>query len=280
MQIRNQAGLVTADALRRARIPLPDIEHALHTGELRRIGPGLAALPNARPAALEAIASGWRPTCLSAGAAHGMWVPETADRRLHAYKVRTPRKDAPAGVIPHAWEHSWPEPDAIASIPQLLKHATRCLDLESCVVLADSALNRGLLALDEWTAILQEAPRSHQRVLRRAITTAESGSETRVRLGLEAHRIPIETQVPIPGVGRVDIVVKGKWVIECDSRSHHSAEKDHDRDRVRDLRLHMLGYIVTRLSYPQIWREWDTTLAFLLATFRDLSRRLRRPLSA
>jgi very-short-patch-repair endonuclease len=280
MHLRNRSGLATADALLREENTAEEIRLAIENGELRPLSPGLAATPLLRADELAAINDGWRPTCISSAAAHGLWVPEATDRRLHAYRPRTPRKEAPAAVVPHRWHDAWPESDATASVPQLLGDAIRCQDLETCVVLADSALNMGLLTSDDWADIVAGAPLQYRRVLGRAVDTADSGSETRVRLGLQAARVPVEAQVAIDGVGTVDLCVKGRWVIECDSRRHHSAEADYARDRRRDLRLHALGYVVTRLSYPQIWYDWDRTLVALLAMFRRLRNRPRRPLAA
>lgn len=129
-----------------------------------------------------------------------------------------------------------------------------------------------------WSDIVGDAPRDAQPVLSRVATTSESGSESRVRFGLESHRVPVEAQVAIDGVGRVDLCVKDMWIIECDSRQHHSAEADYIKDRQRDLLLQAMGYLVTRLSYPQMWGEWHQTLPVLLEIFRSLRRRERKPL--
>lgn len=182
--------------------------------------------------------------------------------------------------MPHGWHDTWPEEDSTATISQLLRHANRCQDLETCVVLAESALNQRLITPEEWQRIVGDAPNRYHRILSRAVTASESGSETRVRLAFEAHRIPIEAQVHIEGLGRVDLVVKGKLVVECDSRRHHSSPKDWEEDRRRDLILHAMGYVVVRLSYDQIWRRWGETWDMLLAMFRRLRWQERRPLSA
>lgn len=279
MQIRQQNGLATIDALLAGGTPLQDIERGLRQGNLREVSPGLLAGGGAYLAHLGAIADGWRPTCTSAAAAHGLWVPPTRDRILHAYRPRTARRSAPDRVVQHGWYETWPEQEAVATVPQLLQHAVRCQDPETCVVLVESAFDRRLLAPQDWRDIVQVAPVKKRPLLLRAAPTSQSGSETRVRFALESHRIPVEAQVQIPGVGRVDLCVKGIWIIECDSLQHHSDEAARYRDRYRDLLLQSLGYIVTRLTYEQIWHRWPETLDILLAIHHRIRRRVRIPLA-
>ena len=50
----------------------------------------------------------------------------------------------------------------------------------------------------------------------------------------------------IAGVGRVDLVLDGWLVIECDSREFHEGWMPQQRDRARDLALAALGYVTLR----------------------------------
>ena len=72
-------------------------------------------------------------------------------------------------------------------------------------------------------------------------------------------------QVFIDGVGYVDILVGKSLVIECDSYEFHDDVAQYATDRARDLRLHRLGYTVIRLTWWQIHRDWERTLAALVA---------------
>ncbi|MDJ1112898.1 DUF559 domain-containing protein [Microbacterium dauci] len=54
------------------------------------------------------------------------------------------------------------------------------------------------------------------------------------------------TQVVIPGVGRVDFVVDGWLIIECDSKAHHEGWDQQRRDRRRDIAAAKLGYVTIR----------------------------------
>ena len=56
----------------------------------------------------------------------------------------------------------------------------------------------------------------------------------------------VELQVSIDGVGRVDFVVDGWLIIECDSREFHEGWEAQKRDRRRDIAAAALGYTTIR----------------------------------
>ncbi len=92
---------------------------------------------------------------------------------------------------------------------------------------------------------------------------AESGSETLVRLMLRALGRRAELQVVIRGVGRVDLVVDGWLVIECDSKAFHSSWDQQREDRRRDQALAALGYVVYRPIAEDILYHPDVVVAAL-----------------
>jgi very-short-patch-repair endonuclease len=59
----------------------------------------------------------------------------------------------------------------------------------------------------------------------------------------------------IDGVGRVDFVVEGWLVIECDSRAHHGGWEAQVADRRRDLALAALGYASIRPIAADIFAD-------------------------
>jgi very-short-patch-repair endonuclease len=58
--------------------------------------------------------------------------------------------------------------------------------------------------------------------------------------------------VRIRGVGRVDLVIGDRLVIECDSREFHDKADSYAADRARDLELLRQGYREIRLTYAQV----------------------------
>src|SRR5690606_25919148 len=97
---------------------------------------------------------------------------------------------------------------------------------------------------------------------------AQSGSETRLRVFFQRRNVPVATQVPIPGVGHVDLLVGQSLIVEADSQAHHSRPRNVAADRERDLTGRQLGFRSLRLSYEQIWHTWERTQRALATELR------------
>ena len=69
--------------------------------------------------------------------------------------------------------------------------------------------------------------------------------------------VRIQSQMMIDGVGRLDLVVGDRLVVETDGRKWHDGPDAFHRDRTRDLALLRHGYIVILLSYQQVMDEWQ-----------------------
>lgn len=98
---------------------------------------------------------------------------------------------------------------------------------------------------------------------------AESGTETKVRLFFQLRSVPVRAQVQIPGVGRVDLLVGRRWIVECDSRAHHTGEEQYEKDRRRDISAVERGYFTTRLTHGMVFRRWEKTTQRLRAVIRS-----------
>ncbi|MGO1166769.1 MAG: hypothetical protein ACTMHL_09160, partial [Janibacter sp.] len=155
-------------------------------------------------------------------------------------------------------------------------------------ILAESALHLELLHEADVAAVSRSAPRPVQRVLGRANPLAESGTESKVRLHLELRHVPVTPQVRIDDVGRVDLLIGRRWILECDSRAHHTDEAAYAKDRGRDIRAIKRGYMPSRLTYAMCFGGWDDTVEWLdavIASGQHLippeewirGRRVRRP---
>ncbi|MGO3208491.1 endonuclease domain-containing protein [Brachybacterium sp. AOP42-C2-15] len=260
-------GLGITDATRR---------RLLRQGQMRRVGTWYVTdeAPEALVALLE---QGVRPTCVTAAEQHDLWVPlHTGD---HVYRPRGLVPGAPgSGLVKHGSEmRIWPDRDPDADLPLALAHAARCLSVRDTAILVESALNRRSITMHEVQRLLAFLPAARRAQLGRVSPLAESGTETAVRWWLESLHIPVTPQVQIPGVGRVDLKLGASWIIECDSVSFHHDPQQYHRDRARDLRLQARRYMVTRLTWEQVFLDWEETASQLLAIIRR--RDHRRPLA-
>jgi very-short-patch-repair endonuclease len=75
----------------------------------------------------------------------------------------------------------------------------------------------------------------------------------------------VRTQVRVAEVGRVDLIIGDRLVIEADGREWHEGSVAFETDRARDLTLLRKGYVVIRLSYTQIMTEWALVEASIRA---------------
>ncbi|MEZ5085910.1 MAG: DUF559 domain-containing protein [Tessaracoccus sp.] len=124
-------------------------------------------------------------------------------------------------------------------------------------------MNKRLLSNSGAQDVIAQLP-AKRRLDMRFLSEAESGSETRVRLFFQQRNVPVRPQAWLEGIDRVDLVVGDRLIVESDSAAYHRSIEDYENDRRRDLAARMQGFETVRLSYHQIWRDWEATRSSLL----------------
>ncbi|MDN5899579.1 MAG: endonuclease domain-containing protein [Brachybacterium sp.] len=261
------AGLGITDAARR---------RLLRQGRITRVGTWYVT-GGAPEEIVLLLRRGVRPSCVTAAGHHGLWVP------LHTgHHVYRPRGlvvvEHGQDLVAHGSEmRSWPDRDPVAELSLALEHAVRCLSVPDAAILLESALNRRKISMHGVRRVLASLPAARRAQLNRVTPLAESGTETAVRWWLESLHAPVAPQVQIPGVGRVDLQLGASWIIECDSVRFHDNPEQYHRDRARDLILQARRYMVTRLTWEQVFLDWEETKSQLLRILRR--RDHRRPIA-
>lgn len=245
---------------------------AVRDGSLRRLARGWFATAAAEPEVTRPLTTGHRLTCVNATQRHGLWTPPADSEdpgQLHVYRYDDGRR-TPSGMIGHrAGSRTWPEPDAVASLPLALEHALRCQGGEACAVLLESAMERRLLTPARVQQMLDTAPSAVRSRIGTLSTASDSGSETRVVRWLRRRGFRVEQQVFAEGVGYLDAYAGGLF-LEIDGRSYHSSPEAFSRDRRRGLMTYRNGLQVLRLSYDQVWNDWDQTREDILSTIAEV----------
>lgn len=241
-------------------------------GRLTRIRRGWFAGRDASPEAIVAVRVGGLLTATSGARHHGLWALE--DERIHVVvsanssRLRLDHSDLPARRVCVHWAKTRLSRELPVAEPlQLVTDSYHCQSRVTAVALADSALNRGVLRLEMLEASLP-------RLARWCDPASQSGTESIVRVGLARWGVKVRTQVPIPNVGYVDLVVGDRLVIECDSAAYHEGYQS-ERDYERDQALIALGYLVLRLKYGHVVHEWDRIEALVLGIVRAKRHRWR-----
>lgn len=123
-----------------------------------------------------------------------------------------------------------------------------CLPTDYFMAVAESLIYEGLMGKDSVTNLLGP--------LARHLDASQSGTETVARYRLRRRGLRVRSQVPIEGVGTVDLLVGDRLVIEVDSFAFHTGVESYREDRRRDLTLRQLGYEPMRVTYGQVLFQW------------------------
>lgn len=277
--IARHGGLAATHELHTAGWTKRQLASAVAAGIIVRVRQGWYASPTTLEARTRAVRVGGRLTCASAVHDLGLWelapsrihvsVERSASRLRHSLD-RTKRRSVhpDAAVVVHWRERRRPSDRFVTSIHQILMDMVWCYTPEIVVATVDSALHAGWLQASEWLAEIARLPARLRRLLALVDGESESFLESIMRFRLRMLGIRTRLQVRIPSVGRVDLVIGTRLVIELDGWRYHRDRDSFEEDRRRDARLAVLGYRVLRFTYRQLMRKWQvvrTTIAACIA---------------
>ncbi|WP_126416518.1 hypothetical protein [Trueperella bialowiezensis] len=280
-------GVFTAPDLAGIGLSRWNIEQRVRDGDLTHVSRNWYAEPDADPRLLIAARAHTRLGCLTACSYHGLWVlPEP--NHIHALAAQYENREHVAAQVLKATRgmHSpivhrvhGTKMELVCPVDEAIEQVARFHDTESALIVLESALNKNVVDVEWADAMLDRIPKRRGRRLTGFQLLSESGSETRVSFYLRTKGLRVRQQVPLfPNeANRVDILVGESWVIECDSVRYHSSIAAYRNDRERDLYLQSKGYQVTRLTYEQIWEDWENTKTMLdsLISHRDYLKKPR-----
>ncbi len=255
-------GVFRALSLRRIADPRPALDILLRRGQVIRIRRGWYSSPSADHSVVRAVGSGGVLSCLSALQFAGIWVPAASG--LH---VRVDRSAIVAAHEIHVCGAFGRLPTPLAAVDPVqvaLRAATGCTRADEMLAVLDSAVLRGHIRKSDLAAHLAGTTGKAIR-LSGQVMWADSGTESLARYRLRRLGLRVQTQVTIPGVGRVDLLIGDRLVLEIDSVSFHDGEDWYHRDRRRDLLLTELGYRTLRVSWEQVTYGWPEVEAAILS---------------
>lgn len=274
-----------------------EIRAAVRAGTLRAVRKGHLAVPGAAVEVVRSVRIGGVATATTAARATGLWVPpdpvpvsrdafgrqrereREREQRLHvavpntASRLRDPDDPRRPLVPTPAVVVHWTEPEELAGsepmrlAPPLVavRHAFLSLPPEHALAILDSALHRRFLRTRDLHALAAALPAHLRPVVFAADGRAESGIETIARHLLRLLGLRVEPQVEIAGLGRVDLLVEGRLIVELDGREWHDEEDTFEEDRRRDLVGAAQRYRTLRFSWYQVLFRWHEVEAAVLA---------------
>lgn len=274
--LRNHGGLAATHELHSLGWTNYSLATAVASGEIVRVRQGWYTVPDTSEIQRQAVRVGGRLGCVSAARELGLGVRSTERVHVsvtpHVSRLRSKTDKGlrlttvkSAGVTIH-----WNDTDTTGTrftigVRACLKQMCLCQSPEWVVAAADSALRSRLLTASEWQEDIAALPRRLRRLLSRVDARAESIIESVTRFRLQQLGFDPQLQVKIRGVGRVDMVIGKRLVIEVDGYAYHSDPETFEADRRRDARLSAFGYRVLRFSYNQVMHHWSEVRAAIVA---------------
>ncbi|MEU4016470.1 type IV toxin-antitoxin system AbiEi family antitoxin domain-containing protein [Microbacterium sp. NPDC028030] len=265
--LHRMGGLARGRALGAFGISRKALSRAVGAGTIFRVRAGVFALPLTPPAVLSAAAHGGALTCTSALRIHGVWVLSEEDA-VHVWLGRNGRAHPHENCRCVSHRFDGPTRLGVVDVEAALLHLYRCEGDESFFASFESAWRLGLVSTASRARIRSELPARARWLVDFARGNSDSGLESLLRLRLHLEGIDLTSQVPIPGVGRVDFVVDGRLIIEVDGRENHAASEKRHRDLVRDAVASGLGYETLRFDYAQVIHDWPAVSAAIRGALR------------
>lgn len=256
------AGLVTAAELRQSGLSRSAIGTAARTGAIIRMRRGTYAVPGTCAPLREAARHGGVLGCVSAARHLGLWTL-APDVETHVW-MRADGHRLPhdgCGCVDH-WDAA-PTPGRLApaSVPRILRQIWLCRGAEEFFVAVESALHLGMLTPAGRAWVGRACGDEARAALDVAGSDSESGLESLLRWRLRGTGISIHSQVSITSVGRVDLLLGDRLILEADGAEHHATAEARHRDLVRDAHAAAWGYVTLRFDYAMIVHDGDTVRA-------------------
>lgn len=238
------------------------IDEALRVGTLIRVRRGHYAAFDTLPEVVEAVRLGGRLDCVSLLRALGVFThhPPGLHVRIPPHAGRLPPRGQE--ITAHWRADRDASGGPVVDLIDALVQAVRCQNPRSAIATLDSAWHLGLVDEGALVEIFARLPARYRPLRRLLDRRSESGPESLVRLLLRSIGCRFELQVRIDGVGRVDLLVDGWLIVECDSRAFHGSWDAQRSDRRRDLAAAARGYVTLRvLAEDVLYRSDDVRAA-------------------
>ncbi len=228
-------GVARAKHLAAAGVSDFQLKSALARGAVSRVARGVYAVPDADARLIAIRSLPAEPACATAAQFQGLWVLEPAPQP-HIAVTHSRRYP---GFVCH---RSAAPPTLLDTVVQSL----RCLpDLDGLVIAESAVVLKGLplAALRQRLAGRHDA--RERRMVDSIVPQSQSIIECMARYWLRRAGFHVESQVNIPGMGHLDLMVDGRLGIETDGAGFHMDRTSFEEDRRR-------WNVTTRLGIPTL----------------------------
>jgi hypothetical protein len=254
-------GVARAKHLAAAGVSDFQLKAAMARGEVSRVSRGVYALPGADAQLVSIRSLPAEPACVSAAHFHGLWV---LDAPLQPHIALTHSRNYP-GFVCH---RSAAPPTLMDSVVQSL----RCLPELDGLVIAESAVVLKGLPLSGLRGRLDgRNDVRERRIVAGIVPQSQSIIECMARFLLRRAGFHVESQVNIPGMGHLDLMVDGRLGIETDGAGFHMDKTSFEEDRRRWNVTTRLGIPTLVVSYPLLKTRPQEFIAMVHGALNRLS---------
>jgi very-short-patch-repair endonuclease len=277
-QLRLLGGTARVSDLLAVGYTKPRLHRAIEEGRISRLKHGLLTLPDGNLLIRHAVSNGGLLSCASAVKELGLWgLKDPEGPHLWVPHGRPVDYFRHAGSTAETVRHRGTlagnkRPGAYAPVLDVVLHALRCRPPLEALVIAESAVVKRKLRLHDLLSHLP-GPRNgpFRALLERVDSTAESPLETIARELFRKAGLRVESQVRIEGVGRVDLLIEGRVIVELDGFDFHWTRPMFRKDRHRNNAGMLRGHLTLRYVYEDLVFEPDTVVAQVLSLARQVA---------
>ena len=216
-------GVVRAKYLAAAGISDFQLKSALASGTVARVARGVYAVPDASAQLIAIRSLPAEPACVTAAQFRGLWILEPPPQP----HIAVPHSRHYPGFVCH---RSAAPPTLLDAVVQSL----RCLpELDGLVIAESAVVVKGVSLAELRQRLTGRNDARERRTVSRIVPQSQSIIECMARYWLRRAGFHVESQVNIPGMGHVDLMVDGRLGIETDGASFHMDRTSFEEDRRR-----------------------------------------------
>ena len=221
--LSNYDGVARAKYIAAAGVSDFQLKSAMASGAVSRVARGVYALPGADEQLIAIRSLPAEPACITAAHFSGLWVLE-APAQPH---VALTHSRSYQGFVCH---RAPAPPTLLDTVIQCL----RCLPEPHGLIIAESAVVLKGLPLGSLRQRLDGRNDTRERRIVSAIVPqSQSLIECLARFLLRRAGFHVESQVNVPGMGHLDLMVDGRLGIETDGAGFHMDRASFEEDRRR-----------------------------------------------
>jgi hypothetical protein len=236
----NYDGVARAKHLSAAGVSDSQLKAAMAGGAVTRVARGVYAVPGADAQLISVRSLPAEPGCVTAAQLGGLWVLQPPGMP----HIAVPHSRGYPGFVCH---RSAAPPTLLDSVVQCL----RCLSELEGLVIAESAVVLKGLPLAVLRQRLGGRNDARERgILAAIVPQSQSVIECMARYLLRRAGFHVESQVNIPGMGHLDLMVDGRLGIETDGAGFHMDRTSFEEDRRRWNVTTRLGIPTLVVTYP------------------------------